>query len=134
MIMLALTLYELAMAANVLLVATLIIVVRACDAEQVPQRAVRALCLLAWAGALVWWSRGLPAQTWLVGYEVTVWLMLCVGCVLLWVVAATTPKPPTEPPTISQMAARTDGPLINGRKVNYAARSRSIRAKYRGKS
>jgi hypothetical protein len=131
MIMLALTLYELAMAANVLLVATLIIVVRACEAEQVPQRAVRALCLLAWAGALVWYSRGMPEQSWLMAYEVTIWLMLCAACVLLWVVAATTPKPPAEPPTIAQMATRTDGPLINGRKVNYAARSRQIRAKYR---
>ena len=80
-------------------------------------------------GFVGWFGWGRPEQSWLLGYELATLLFMAGGCVFLWVIVASgpEPEPPAPPPVTNQY------PKINGRNVNYQARSRQIRTKYRGK-
>jgi hypothetical protein len=127
-----LTLYEVALAVDLLLIVALIAAMRTLSAPAMPAPWVRILCAVTWAGCDFWLIEGRPMRTWVLGYELTLWLLLCVACVVLWVL----PPPVEEPPAEAEPMAMKMHPIkINGRyrseNSTIAQRSRHIRNKYR---
>ena len=126
---LMLTLYEIALAVDLLLIVALVAAMRTLSAPAMPAPWVRILCAVTWAGCAYWLIEGRPMRTWVLGYELTLWLLLCIACVVLWVLPPPAEEPPAPPP-MRMTPTRING--VYQRRTPTAQRSRHIRAKYRG--
>ena len=129
--LLMLTLYEVALAVDLLLIVALVVALRTLDSPAVPVPWVRIVCAVTWAGCAYWLIEGRPVRTWVLGYELTLWLLLCVACVVLWVLPPPVPEPPAPPP-MRMTPTRING--VYQSRTPTAQRSRQIRAKYRGRN
>ncbi len=97
-----------------------------------PRRMCRALCLLVWSWLVVWWGWGRPPQGWLMAYELSVLLLMAVGCAFLWVLSAPPAKPTPEPVETPAETPAHEGPKINGQYRSESSVVEDVlRSKYR---